>query len=81
MVRFLFSSARSQFTSSFNERTQRMNSKVNDQFERTDETENQLVFQLFNFYLIYSFLILYLIFSVLTLIYNKLYVLLKNFRR
>jgi len=58
-----------------------MNSKVNDQFERTDETENQLVFQLFNFYLIYSFLILYLIFSVLTLIYNKLYVLLKNFRR
>ena len=69
------------FTSSFNERTQRMNSKVNDQFERTDETENQLVFQLFNFYLIYSFLILYLIFSVLTLIYNKLYVLLKNFRR
>jgi len=40
--------------------------------------ENQLAFQLFNFYFIFSFLILYFIFSVLTFNYNKLYVLLKN---
>jgi hypothetical protein len=26
-------------TSSFNERTQRMNSKVNDQFEKADDTD------------------------------------------